>query len=116
MIHQWAPIARGVLARPYSEQGTTTRSGQSAPAFASDHSEASKQIVSRVEELAKKKGWTMSQVSLAWVNKRVSSPIVGISSIKRLDEATDLRGKVLTDEEEKYLEEPYVPVKIAGHS
>jgi aryl-alcohol dehydrogenase-like predicted oxidoreductase len=53
---------------------------------------------------------------LAWINKRISSPIIGFSSIARIDEAIDVRGKTLTDEEEKYLEELYQPKAISGHS
>jgi aryl-alcohol dehydrogenase-like predicted oxidoreductase len=58
----------------------------------------------------------MSQVALAWINKRISSPIIGFSSIDRIDEAIEVRGKTLTEEEEKYLEELYVPKPISGHS
>lgn len=58
----------------------------------------------------------MSHVALAWINKRVSSPIIGFSSVERMDEALEVRGKVLTDEEEKYLEELYVDRAIQGHS
>lgn len=58
----------------------------------------------------------MSHVALAWINKRVSSPIIGFSSVDRLDELIGVRGKTLTDEEEKYLEESYVPKAISGHS
>lgn len=58
----------------------------------------------------------MSHVALAWINKRISSPIIGFSSIERLDEALDANGKELTDEEEKYLEELYEPRAISGHS
>jgi hypothetical protein len=32
-----------------------------------------------------------------------------------MDEAFDARGNTLTDEEEKYLEEPYVTRAIEGH-
>lgn len=73
-------------------------------------------IVSRVEELAKKHGWKMSHVALAWANKRISSPIVGFSSIDRMNEALEVRGKELSEEEEKYLEELYQPKPISGHS
>jgi aryl-alcohol dehydrogenase-like predicted oxidoreductase len=69
-----------------------------------------------VEELANKKGWKMSQVTLAWTNKRITSPIIGFSSVERMDEAIDVRGKTLTDEEEKYLEELYIPKAVSGHS
>ena len=49
----------------------------------------------------------MSHVALAWVNQRISSPIIGFSSTKRMDEAIEANGKELTEEEEKYLEELY---------
>jgi aryl-alcohol dehydrogenase-like predicted oxidoreductase len=66
--------------------------------------------------LAKKHGWKMSTVALAWINKRVASPIIGFSTEARMDEALEARGKTLTDEEEKYLEELYQPRAISGHS
>lgn len=78
--------------------------------------EHDKEIITRVEELAKKHDWKMSQVALAWINKRVSSPIVGFSSVERIDDALAANGKELSDEEEKYLEELYVPRAISGHS
>jgi len=68
-----------------------------------------------VQELAEKKGWKMSQVALAWLDKRITSPICGFSSVARIDEVIDVRGKTLTEDEEKYLEELYVPKAIQGH-
>jgi hypothetical protein len=41
------------------------------------------EIVRRVEKIAGEKGWTMSQVALAWINEKVTSPIVGFSSVSR---------------------------------
>lgn len=58
----------------------------------------------------------ISHVALAWINKRVTSPIIGFSKLDRLEEAIAARGKVLTDEEERYLEELYKPKVIHGHS
>jgi aryl-alcohol dehydrogenase-like predicted oxidoreductase len=69
-----------------------------------------------VQELAEKKDWKMSHVALAWINKRISSPIIGFSSIERMDEAIEARGKTLTEEEEGYLEELYKPKPVVGHS
>ena len=57
----------------------------------------------------------MSQVTLAWTVKRVTSPIIGFSSTERIDDALSARGKELTAEEEKYLEEAYKPIEIEGH-
>lgn len=58
----------------------------------------------------------MSHVALAWINKRVASPIIGFSSVERMDEALDARGKVLSEEENRYLEELYEDRRIVGHS
>ena len=54
----------------------------------------------------------MSQVALAWLNKRITSPIVVCNSVERTEEAMDIREKSSTDEEEKYVEELYVPKVI----
>jgi aryl-alcohol dehydrogenase-like predicted oxidoreductase len=111
----WAPLFRGHLARPLG--GSTTRSTTKTGAVMSrkltDEDEA---IIKRVQELAEKKGWKMSQVALVWIIQKGTIPIVGFSSIARIDEACDVRGKSLTDEEMKYLEEPYKPKEIIGHS
>ncbi|RDW71852.1 hypothetical protein BP5796_07886 [Coleophoma crateriformis] len=107
----WAPLCRGHLARPLEKFGTTTRSKPEQ-----ELSEIDNKTIGRVQELAEKKGWKMSQVALAWINKRISSPIIGFSSVDRIDEAIDVRGKTLTEDEEKYLEELYEPKTIKGHS
>lgn len=57
----------------------------------------------------------MSTVALAWLNKRVTAPIVGFSTVDRIDEALETLGKELTEEEERFLEEPYEPKQIQGH-
>ena len=72
-------------------------------------------IINRVEEAARQKGWTMSQVALAWTLKRITSPIIGFSSVERLDDALSARGKELSPDEEWYLENPYTPVDVEGH-
>jgi len=107
----WAPLCRGHLARPLEKFGTTERSKPEK-----ELTEVDQKIIGRVEELAKKKGWKMSWVALAWINSRISSPIIGFSSVERIEEAIEVRGKKLTAEEEKYLEELYEPKAIVGHS
>lgn len=92
-------------------QGTTSRSAGTGETLRPE----SVDIINRVEELAKRKDWTMSQVTLAWTQERVTSPIIGFSSVERLDEALSARGKELTAEEEAYLEKPYTPLEVEGH-
>jgi aryl-alcohol dehydrogenase-like predicted oxidoreductase len=109
----WSPLYQGRLARPLSASGTTERSkGQKEDEL----SEADKIIIGRVEEMAQKKGWKMSHVAMAWSIQKGNIPIVGIGKIERIDEALEVRGKELTEEEMKYLEEPYQPKHIMGHS
>jgi aryl-alcohol dehydrogenase-like predicted oxidoreductase len=109
----WAPLCRGHLARPYKALGSTIRS---KPEAEKGLSEADIKTIARVQELAEKKGWEMSHVALAWINKRIASPIIGFSSVERMDEALEVRGRTLTEEEEAYLEELYEPKAISGHS
>ncbi|KAK3316652.1 NADP-dependent oxidoreductase domain-containing protein [Apodospora peruviana] len=114
----WAPLCRGHLARRPDEFGSTARSKgekENQPGMPGQ-AEPDLTIIKRVVELADKHEWPISHVALAWINKRVTSPIVGISSISRLEEHISARGKILTDEEEKYLEELYQPKLVIGHS
>ncbi|KAK5171461.1 uncharacterized protein LTR77_004606 [Saxophila tyrrhenica] len=105
----WGPLAQGSLARPLDQTGKTARSeGKPSP------SETDSAIIGRVQELAEKKGWPMGHVALAWSNQRISSPIIGFSSVKRMDEAIEANGKALTEEEERYLEELYQPKPVMG--
>ncbi|KAL1705378.1 NADP-dependent oxidoreductase domain-containing protein [Schizophyllum commune] len=99
----WSPLAGGKLARPVAAS-ETARSKLFKSIRPTGEDPVETEIVNRVEEIAKKRGWTMSQVSLAWVKRSVSSPIVGMNAIKRVEES--IVGGELTDEEAKYLEEP----------
>ncbi|KAK5076172.1 hypothetical protein LTS08_002682 [Lithohypha guttulata] len=112
----WAPLYRGYLARPVDSAQTERAESLKGNPMAGQIGEADIEIIKRVEELAKKKGWKMSQVALAWIIQKGTIPIVGFSNISRLDEAAGVRGKELTEEEMKWLEEPYVPKNILGHS
>jgi len=107
----WAPLAAGKLARP---AGVQTQRGEALTALGLHEGETENEIVRRVAEVAEKRGWTMAQVAMAWSTSKVTSPIVGISSVERLEEAI-LGDRVLTEEESKYLEEPYVPKPVRGH-
>ncbi|KAF9069370.1 NADP-dependent oxidoreductase domain-containing protein [Rhodocollybia butyracea] len=112
----WSPLARGLLARPLDQQ---TKRGESdwAIKYLNAESEATTTIVNRVEEIAKKKNIKMSQVALAWIMARdgVSAPIIGTTSLDNLAELVAAVDITLSEEEMKYLEEPYQPRAIVGH-
>ncbi|KIW02822.1 uncharacterized protein PV09_05880 [Verruconis gallopava] len=112
----WSPLYRGHLARPV-DSGETVRSESTKKTLSafSNITAEDKAIIKRVEELAQKKGWKMSQVALAWIVQKNTIPIVGFSNLERLDEAVEVKGKTLTEDEMKYLEELYIPKPIVGH-
>ncbi len=71
-------------------------------------------IIRRVAELAEKYGATMTEVSLAWLLTKVTSPVVGATKRHHIEGAARAVGLTLTPEETAYLEEPYVPHALAG--
>lgn len=106
----WSPLARGMLTRPISAQTNTVRAQTDPWAKAIVNSDSYKPIVDRVEEVAKKKNVSMAQIALAWSLNYVTAPIVGTTSTDNLkDLIAGLKVK-LTEEEIKYLEEPYTPL------
>ncbi|RLL96531.1 Aldo-keto reductase dtxS3 [Aspergillus turcosus] len=112
----WAALASGRLARDPGEKSSSNRKEWSSRGSLYDNgNENIDGIVSRVREIALKRGWPMSHVSLAWLNRRVTAPIIGFSSSERIYEALAARGKELTEEEERYLEELYLPRVVQGH-
>jgi len=111
----WSPLGRGLLTRPFGEQ---SKRGDSDWALKNWKFNGLDNVVNRVEEVAKKRGISMAQVSIAWILSKpgVTAPIVGTTS---LDNLKDIIGGVdvkLTEEEIKYLEEPYRPQNVIGHS
>jgi aryl-alcohol dehydrogenase-like predicted oxidoreductase len=92
----WSPLARGLLGRPANT--TTSRS-----------EDANLHIVDRVEELSKKKGCSMASVATAWVLTKGCCPIVGLTSVKRVEQILEALTVHLTEAECQYLEETYKP-------
>ncbi|KAJ7707514.1 NADP-dependent oxidoreductase domain-containing protein [Mycena rosella] len=89
----WLPLVRGGLTRPLVNQKQTKRGGSDLPR-PTRLSSKGKQSACRlpVEEIAKKRGISMAQVSVAWVLSKegVSAPIVGTTSLANL---ADIIGK-----------------------
>lgn len=77
--------------------------------------EADKIIIGRVEEVAKKLGKSMTQVATAWCLSKGACPIVGINKKERIDEAVEACKLKLSEEDIKYLEEPYEPRRRQGY-
>lgn len=71
-------------------------------------------IINRVAELAEKHGVSMTEVSLAWLLTKVTSPVVGATKMHHVDGAVRAVDLQLSDQEIAWLEEPYLPHPLAG--
>ncbi|KAL9074184.1 MAG: hypothetical protein Q9161_002378 [Pseudevernia consocians] len=114
----WSPVARGVLTRPWDDRSTKREETDNflKSLIRSKETEIDKNIVSRLEELAKKRGVGMALVAIAWSIKQEGvNPIVGLGSKERIDQAVSAVKFELSDEEAAYLEEPYMPKTIQGY-
>ena len=76
--------------------------------------EHTREIIGRGLELAERRGVTMTEVSLAWLLSKVTSPVVGATKLHHIEGAAKAVDLELTPEEILYLEEPYVPHPLAG--
>jgi aryl-alcohol dehydrogenase-like predicted oxidoreductase len=71
-------------------------------------------IISRVALLAEKRGVSMTEISLAWLMAKVTSPIVGATKLHHVEGAAKAAELKLSEEEISYLEELYIPHKLVG--
>lgn len=110
----YSALASGRLAR-HSGETTKRLKEDSYARFKYDATaEADAKIIARVEELAGKRGVSMTEVSLAWLLTKVTAPVVGATKFSHVDGAVKAVDLVLTEEEIHYLEEPYVPHPLVG--
>ncbi|WP_435332801.1 aldo/keto reductase [Haloarchaeobius sp. TZWWS8] len=115
----WSPLARGYLARPHEEFDATARGKSDEHARNHPYFEGGgREVNERVQELAAQEDATMAQIALAWVLSKdvVDAPIVGTTSVEHLEEAVAALDIDLSDSDVEWLEEPYEPVPVSGHS
>ena len=71
-------------------------------------------IIHRVAELAEKRGLSMTEISLAWLLTKTTSPVVGATKFHHIKGAAGAVCVTLTKDEISYLEEAYVPHRLVG--
>ena len=110
----YSALASGRLVRSLSE--TTKRLEEDSYAKGKYDSTADQDriIIERVAEIAEKRSMTRIQVALGWLLSKVASPVVGATKFSHIEGAVSAVSVRLTDEEIKYLEEPYIPHKLVG--
>ena len=110
----YSSLASGRLSKHPGEESKRMREDSFAKGKYDSTADADLKIIHRVEEIAQIRGVSMSEVSLAWLIKKTTSPTVGATKKHHIDTAVKAVELELTDEEMKYLEELYVPHELVG--
>jgi len=112
-VTPWSPLARGRLARPWSEEPQTERakSDSFAKKLFTKTVDIDKPVIDRLNDVARTRELPPSQVALAWLlhKSAITSPIVGATQPHHLEDAVAALSVRLTDEEIGRLEELYQP-------
>jgi aryl-alcohol dehydrogenase-like predicted oxidoreductase len=109
----WSPLARGRLARPWSDEPPTARARTDAfgTSLYVKTADIDRPVVDLVNEIADTRGIPPAQVAMAWVLRHpaVASPIVGATKPHHLEDAVLALSVALTEDELARLDAAYRP-------
>ena len=117
----WSPLARGLLAggrRSLDDRASTPRAASDTYAHDMYDDASAWDIVEAVDRVARKRGVSPAEVSLAWLLSKpvVAAPIVGATRLAHLEAAVRAVELKLEPSEIEHLEAPYRPQRVQGHS
>ena len=110
----YSALASGRLSRKPDETSKRLEEDKYAKFKYDKTAQQDQKIIDRVIEIADKRQVSMTEVSLAWLLTKVTSPVVGATKLHHIEGAAKAVDLELTAEEIAYLEELYVPHPLAG--
>ena len=110
----YSALASGRLSRRPGETSKRLAEDSYAKLKYDGTAAADEKIIVRVAELADKYGVSMTEISLAWLLKKVTAPVAGATKLHHIDGAVKAVDLTLTDEDIAYLEELYIPHNLVG--
>ena len=116
-VTPYSPLASGRLTRDISAEKTKREeTDQTAKGKYDSTMEYDKIIIERVKEIAEKYNRQRAEIALAWLlqKEQVAAPIVGATKFSHIETAVSALDVKLTEEDIKFLEEPYIPHKVMG--
>ena len=113
-VTPYSALASGRLSRLPGEESKRMNEDFYAKLKYQSSEEQDLEIIKRVNELAGNYGVSMTEVSLAWLLTKVTSPIVGATKIHHVTGAVNSVDLRLTSDDISYLEEPYVAHELVG--
>ena len=118
-ILPWSPLGRGLLTGSIKRDSKDSLRAQTDDYAVKLYSrESDFQIADRVAAVAEARGNSRATVALAWLLSKsaVTSPIIGASKFKHLEDAVAALDIHLEQNEIEQLEELYEPHPVLGHS
>jgi aryl-alcohol dehydrogenase-like predicted oxidoreductase len=115
-IVAYGVLSRGLLSGELTGQFTPSDFRAHAPRFTGENFEANKQKVAQLQEMAKNKACTASQLALAWVLHQGNDilPLFGTTKQSRLKENIEAADITLTAEELNWLNTNFPEGAFAG--
>ena len=110
----YSALASGRLSRRPGETSKRLEEDSYAKFKYDATADADSLVIGRVAEVADAHGVSMTEVSLAWLLTKVTSPVVGATKPHHVDGAVAAVALELSEDEIAYLEEPYVAHAIVG--
>ena len=110
----YSALASGRLSRLPGEESKRLKEDFYAKLKYQSTEDKDLEIIKRVSELAENHDVSMTEVSLAWLLTKVTSPIVGATKPHHVEGAVNSVELALTSDDIRYLEEPYVAHELVG--
>ena len=110
----YSALASGRLSRKPGESSKRLREDSYAKLKYDKAAAEDGKIIDRVAKLAEKYQTTMTEISLAWLLTKVTSPVVGATKASHVDGAANAVKLRLAEEDIAYLEELYTPHPLVG--
>lgn len=110
----YSALASGRLSRLPGEESKRLKEDFYAKLKYQSTEDKDLEIIKRVSELAENHDVSMTEVSLAWLLTKVTSPIVGATKPHHVEGAVNSVDLTLAGDEISYLEEPYVAHELVG--
>ncbi|MGG5318247.1 aldo/keto reductase [Enterococcus sp. AZ072] len=114
----YSPMASGRLVRDRTTTTSRSTTDQAQKAKYDETAEMDQVIIDRVAELAERYETSRVNIALGWLLQKepVAAPVIGATKMSHIESAVAAVDFKLTPEDVAYLEEPYIPHKIVGHS
>lgn len=110
----YSSLASGRLSKMPDESSKRLKEDYYATKKYESTEEQDSVIINRVIDLAREYDVSMSEISLAWLQTKVDSPIMGATKLKHIETGANSVELKLSEDDIKYLEEPYKAHDLVG--